>query len=61
MVELGTPFFSCYPEEHVISALIYKHAAILKRTDRVILPSKEDNFDFVEARKKGYYFFLRRH
>lgn len=62
MVRLGTPFLSCYPEEHVISALAHKYKNHLPaRLQKIILPSTDDNSHYVDAKKNGYYFFLRKH
>lgn len=62
MVRLGTPFISCYPEEHVISSLAYKYRNhIPPKLEKIILPSSEDNKLFVDAKKQGYFFFLRKH
>jgi hypothetical protein len=62
MVRIGTPFISCYPEEHVITSLVYKYRNhIPPKLEKIILPSSEDNKLFVDARKQGYFFFLRKH
>jgi|688.fasta_scaffold144790_2 hypothetical protein len=62
MVRLGTPFISCYPEEHVISSLAYKYRNRLpQKLSKIILPCADDNRVFVDAKKQGYFFFLRKH
>lgn len=62
MCRLGTPFISCYPEEHVISALMHKYSAHVSLPyPKIILASVEDNRFLVDAKKQGYHFFLRRH
>lgn len=62
MCRLGTPFISCYPEEHVISALMHKYKSHVSLPyPKIILASVEDNRFLVDAKKQGYHFFLRRH
>lgn len=57
--EMGTPFLSCFPEEFVLSAIIgqpefkpWKHC-----------PSKilKDAKDLRKPKKRGYFFFHRKH
>ncbi len=62
MVRLGTPFISCYPEEHVISALMYKYRDHLPSTSqKMILSRSAETCHLIEACRNGYLFYLRAH
>lgn len=62
MCRLGTPFISCYPEEHVISALMHKYRQYIPEPySKIILASTNDNRFLMDAKQQGYHFFLRRH
>ncbi len=56
LVRLGTPFFSCLPEEFVLTALKERFfPKIASPTDKLI------GFDQIPSIQNGYYFYLRPH
>ncbi|MFZ4673537.1 MAG: hypothetical protein ACOYL1_04250 [Chlamydiia bacterium] len=62
MVRQGTPFFSCYPEEHVITALMFKYREHLPTyRPKLILSWSNENVHLVKAYDEGYMFYLRKH
>ena len=72
LVQLGTPFISCYPEEFVISALAHAHKNnIPSLSDPLLVPSygygkivkthDQDAGNYWRAREDGYMFVVRNH
>jgi len=61
MARLGTPFISITPEEMVLSVLIHKHFGSVPRQQRLMLPDEKERSRFIQARKEGYKFMIRRH
>ncbi|MFZ4673540.1 MAG: hypothetical protein ACOYL1_04265 [Chlamydiia bacterium] len=56
LVRLGTPFFSCLPEEFVLTALKDRFFPnSLTPTEMLV------GFDYTPSVKNGYYFYLRHH
>jgi hypothetical protein len=69
MVELGLPFMSCFPEEFVLSALLwkpeYRHWTPSPHMWRLFVgspPGEDDTKErLFEAQKAGYFFYQRTH
>lgn len=66
MVELGTPFLSCYPEEYVFASILgqsYYRNWHPELCPHLFYPleGKETTDQIKKIRKEGYYFLLRKH
>lgn len=72
MVRLGVPFFSCYPEEYVLSALVKKYEKYFPSLrdpqlvpkfgyGKIVKTHDGDCENFWRARKEGYMFVVREH
>ncbi|MGE5196130.1 MAG: hypothetical protein ACM3JI_02240, partial [Anaerolineae bacterium] len=66
LVEVGTPFLSCFPEEFVLSAILGKpdYAPWKPQTFENLLKGDDSN-DPAEVirrlKKKRFFFYLRKH
>ncbi len=64
LVRLGTPFLSCFPEEHVLGALIAKNPNLFPPSSlkNLVKTEKKTHAKTADrAKKNGYFFLLRRH
>lgn len=63
MVQMGTPFLSCFPEEFVLTALIGKFQNLSWKPSpfNKWLRGGEGGDDIDLAKKEGYFFYLRAH
>lgn len=64
MVEAGFPFFSCFPEEYVFTALVGKEPALQKNQPFSLLSISEIRLKGKTetwARDQGYFFLQRNH
>ena len=64
LVELETPFISCFPEEYVLGALVEKYSSHFKAAKINTLIKNERKLHGKTAdwaRKKGYHFLLKDH
>jgi hypothetical protein len=64
MVRLGTPFMSCFPEEHVLGALIAKNPKLFPPTSIEKLVRSETKPHGKSPKwlqENGYFFLLKRH
>ncbi len=64
LVELGFPFFSCFPEEYVFTSIIGQNPAIWKKQpyENLIFSEKKD-MEKTKAylQKKGFFFLQKEH
>ncbi len=64
MVKLGTPFMSCFPEEHVLGALVAKHKENFPPTSIEKLVKNQRKLHGKTskwAEENQYFFLLRKH
>jgi hypothetical protein len=63
LVELGTPFLSCFPEEHVLGALVAKDNYFKQNLfpHLVRIGKKSSRKEASWAKEEGYFFFLKQH
>ena len=64
LVELGYPFFSCFPEEYVFTAIIGKNEHQWKAqpfTKLIFSETKLKKKDLASIQKQGYFFFQKEH
>jgi hypothetical protein len=64
LVKLGTPFMSCFPEEHVLGALVAKHPEQfpLMQEEKLVKNEKKLHGKSTKwAEENQYFFLLRKH
>ncbi len=64
LVRLGTPFISCFPEEHVLGALVAKNPTLFPDSSLENLVKSERKLhgkSVKQMQEIGYFFLLRRH
>ncbi len=64
LVEMGTPFLSCYPDEFVLGALLGKNPKLwpTQPFNRIVMSERKLNGkDRAWVQKQGYFFLLQHH